>query len=278
MAGLATMILRANVDETVSVMAAVGGVLGGVAALLALWDRIRSQSATEGATRPSPSHQPPTEFPGGVGGGSAGVGGVRTKSKEERAQEIKESPDWRSAGTRNYRNTPVRLARTLARGFARLPISERWSRRVAFALAALSYLWVLLLLGRSFDEVAPGYIPEAVLPIIYALPIPTIWGISALTPTELASLLVPAVIVIVVVLGGDLKRRSTCGDCGEPWALENEGTYYHRNSKTPKSETVNEKEYSWNEYEGVQLLRCIHEDCREYDFQETEWNDRPFWK
>lgn len=111
--------------------------------------------------------------------------------------------------------------------------------------------------------------------VVYVLPVPTFFTLSAPTLAELAAILGPLCIFLVVVFGGDLRGRSTCEKCGEPYALHNEGTYYHHNAKNSTTEKVGGEEYSYNEYDGTMLLRCTNKKCREYDLRDTDWTDKP---
>lgn len=261
----AVLIDRAGLEARFSLMASVATILS-LALAITIW-MDKSNSDDTSATPETLDMQtviPSTHLTG------------ETPSPEEYAEMMKKSPEWRPGGKRKFPNKTVRVARDVQRVLDFLSVSKRWRQwayRIAMGVAALAYLWLLILFGRFLEEAPLIELPATLQSIIYAIPTPAPFS-------PLVNLLlyfgVPLFILITVLWFGTSKPLSTCQKCKKPFALENDGCYYKSGDRTSQSETRNGEEYSWVEVDGMQILHCTYQgcdDCDKYYFRRVPWTE-----
>lgn len=189
---------------------------------------------------------------------------------ETRVQNIKKSPEWYQGGRGNYPNYLSGLIRTLRRVVKYLPLSDSRTKqgtyyveRIAFGIGVISTVWVLLLFIVSMGEITE--LPGVLTPIVAAFP--------SNYP------FIPNVVPAVLFIGGLLwysisKDEATCPSCGTSFSLKSHGRYYKNDGKHQRTETKDDKTYTYYEIDGKRILECTNEECGKYFINDTHWTDK----
>lgn len=208
----------------------------------------------------------------------AGIDSREPKSTDEYIELFERNPEYQEAGKKDYPNITVAICRRLKRGLGYLPIPEwvyRWSHRVEVPIAALAYLWAIIYVGQVSDMLLPIERYPEIRSLLYVIDPPTI-----INPiTDMIIYMLPAVAVFLGIMWTrDARAKSTCGTCGEAYALTNDGCYYRQEGKRDREKTIDDKTYQWNEYEGSKVLRCTREDCGNREIRDADWDDKTLWQ
>lgn len=133
------------------------------------------------------------------------------------------------------------------------------------------------MLVRTASIFPPIELPAALETLVTTLGVPILFPVfeqGTLPIGQIAAIFVPALIMLAVLGLNWLRTGSTCPYCSEPYALENEGTYYHHNATEDASYTDDEgNEVPGTKYRGQMLLRCTNEDCGERELKQTTWTN-----